>query len=304
MKLSKKITALVLILIITLPIITYSVLRWGLSKDSIAYPGKDHTHFRLKYIFQGQEEDFGSPRYQTDYIKDVCDGNLTTSPIHFHDNKTDYVHTHWSRMTGGQFLKFYGKNVVGGLDGYMGFKLDELPKITPVPIHSNSLPKPRNNDKYYIYTGVESGDKWQITKRDWNNFVNQDLETFFGVESQVRKDEERYGSKKSNLSIFGNITTQAHVGEEHKTLDEAKKHEMEIKEKEIAQVKNNSIINNSINSISSNSQQNINSNEELKLINNLLGDVVIFVQQDEPTVQQVEARFKNMIKLDKSACGG
>jgi hypothetical protein len=309
MSLTKNALITTLILVILLLLVSYSTLRWGLSKDNIAYPAKDHAHFRIKYIFQGLEEDFGSPRYQTDYTKDICSGTLTTSPLHFHDNKTDYQHTHWTKMTGGQMLKFYGLNLIGGMDQYMGFKLDELPKVTPVPIHSNSLPKPRVNDKFFVYSGVEKDGKWEVTKKDWNNFVNQDLENFFGVESQVRKDEEKYGTKKSNLNFLGAIEAKAHSGEEHATLDEAKKHEMEVKERQLAEAKNNAVNTNSNSNINANStqssMQSVEPNgEELKSINNLLGDVVIFVQQDEPTKDQVEARFKNMIKLDKSACGG
>jgi hypothetical protein len=325
----KKPLIIALIIVIMLPIIAYSTLRFGLSKDNISYPAKDHSHFRIKYIFQGQEEDFGSPRYQTDYTKDICNGTLTTSPLHFHDNKTDYQHTHWTRGTGGQFLKFYGLNLIGGLDNYLGFKLDELPKITPVPIHSNSLPKPRTTDKFFVYTGEEVDGKWQIRSRNWQDFVNQDFETFLGKESQVRKDEEKYGTKRSSFQLPLTITTQAHNGEEHATLDEATKHEMLTKERALANTKNNQVISvvssiansntssnitvsqanslNSTNSISSTNSQNSSSEvstEELKSINNFLGDIVIFVQDKEPTQEQVEARFKTMVKLEKSVCGG
>ena len=317
---------ILLIIILVLPIMAYSTIRFGLSKDNISYPNKDHSHFRIKYIYQGQEEDFGSPRYQTDYAKDVCGGTLTTSPLHFHDNKTDYQHTHWTRMTGGQFFKFYGLNMIGGLDSHMGFKLDELPKITLVPIHSVSLPKPRSIDKLWVYSGVEVDGKWSVKNRTIDEFVNQDMETFFGVESQVRKDEEKYGAKKSFLNnlnglVSNNIQLQAHDGEEHKTLDEATKHAMETKERELTSERNNQPISQVVSTNSSNinsiSSQNIlpkldnktepkpeTSLEELKSINNFLGDVVIFVQQSEPTNEQIKTRFQSMIKLEKSVCGG
>ena len=309
---------ILLIIILVLPVIAYSTIRFGLSKDNISYPNKDHSHFRIKYIYQGQEENFASPRYQVDYVKDVCGGTLTTSPLHFHDNKTDYQHNHWTKTTGGQFFKFYGLNMIGGLDGYMGFKLDELPKITPVPIHSISLPKPRAIDKFWVYSGVEVDGKWSVKNRSIDEFVNQDMETFFGVESQVRKDEEKYGTKKSFLNnlnglISNNIQAQAHNGEEHKTLDEATRHAMETKEKELTSERNNQPISATIqlnsSSISSISPQNLETKpqtslEELKSINNFLGDVVIFVQQSEPTNEQIQTRFQSMIKLEKSVCGG
>jgi hypothetical protein len=319
-----KIISSLLLVVILLPIIGYTVVRFGLSKDNISYPAKDHSHFRIKYVFNGQEEDFGSPRYQTDYTKDVCDGTLTESPLHFHDNKPDYQHTHWTRLTGGQFLKFYGINKIGGLDDTMGFKLDQLPKVTTVPIYGKHLPEPRNNDKFWAYTGVEKSNNsgiWETKQRSIDDFVNQDFETFFGVESQVRKDIEKYGTL--NLDFFRSVRATAHSGVEHSTPTEEQKHFLELAEKANTEKLNNQLItqNNSSpissslsQSQSSTTQQSSSNNtisekdpvsgEELKSINNFLGDVVIFVQPDAPTAEQVQARFATMVKLDKSVCGG
>jgi hypothetical protein len=322
----KYITIFVLVLGI-LAGLGYSTIRFGLSKENVSFPKKDHAHFRLKYVFNGQEENFDSPRYQTDYTKDICNGTLTESPLHFHDNKTDYQHMHWARQTGGQMLKFYGLNYIGGLDNYMGFKIDEFPKVIPVPIHSNSLPKPRFADKFWIYTGEEKVDKWEVQTRTFDQFINQDFETFFGKESQVRKDEEKYGVSYSDL--LSGIVAQAHNGEEHKTLDEAQKHLLEAGEKAQTELLNNLAVSSTLGSgFSSNPVKATNgeteaastsssqmssstkpefdpvTGEELKAINNFLGDVVIFVQPQEPTADQIQARFKSMVKLDKSTCGG
>lgn len=301
----------VLIAVIVIPLATYSILRWALSRENISYPAQDHSHFRIKYIFEGQEENFGSPRYQTDYTKDICNGDLTTSPLHFHDNKADYQHQHWAKMTGGQMLKFYGYNLIGGLDGYLGFKLDQFPKVTPVPIHSVSLPKPRPNSQFWIYTGIENSDgSWTTTAKSKDNFVNQDLETFFGQESQARKDIERYKVTSNPVLkiIFKPIQSQAHSGIEHKSATEEQTHLMNEREKLEATIRNNTASSN-ISSISkpTNSKEiekDPITGEELKSINNFLGDVVIFVQADEPTADQIQTRFRSMVKLDKSTCGG
>jgi hypothetical protein len=304
--------------------LTYSTIRFGLSKENVSFPKKDHSHFRIKYIFNGQEENFGSPRYQTDYTKDVCGGTLTEAPLHFHDNKNDYQHMHWARMTGGQMLKFYGFNYIGGLNGHMGFVLDKFPQITPVPVHSNSLPQPRVNDKFWVYSGVEKLDNsgnWDFKERKFEEFINQDFETFFGKESQERKDIERYGV--SYFDIFNSIQAHAHNGVKHQTLSEEQKHLVEAGEKVNTEKLNNQAINLSINSLSSAKIITDNkevklfqsesdktpeidpvTGEELKSINNFLGDVVIFVQPEAPNVEQVQARFQSMVKLDKSVCGG
>jgi hypothetical protein len=332
--------------------ISYSTLRFGLSKDNVSFPKKDHSHFRIKYIFNGQEENFGSPRYQTDYAKDICDGSLTESPLHFHDNKPDYQHMHWARMTGGQFLKFYGLNKIGGLDSLMGFKLDSLPSITQVPIYGDHLPEPRSGDQFWIYTGLQNQDNsWTTKQRTLDELTNQDFETFFGKESQERKDIEKYGV----LNILKPLQSKAHGGIEHKTATEEQKHLLELAEKANTELLNNQAVNSTQNvgapgdaatdlqtemavtaqlldvatgtattspqpsskiitenkevklfDINQTPQPEIDpiTGEELKAINNFLGDVVIFVQPDAPTDAQIQARFKNMVKLDKSSCGG
>ena len=44
--------------------------------------------------------------------------------------------------------------------------------------------------------------------------------------------------------------------------------------------------------------------EELKEINNLLGNVVIFVQSTEPTQEQIKKQFDVLEPLSPSTCGG
>lgn len=44
--------------------------------------------------------------------------------------------------------------------------------------------------------------------------------------------------------------------------------------------------------------------EELTRINNLIGNVVIFVQSEKPNDEQVKARFNNLEPLSDSTCGG
>lgn len=44
--------------------------------------------------------------------------------------------------------------------------------------------------------------------------------------------------------------------------------------------------------------------EELTLLNNVIGNVVIFVQKDAPTDAQIKDRFNHLIALPESSCGG
>jgi hypothetical protein len=301
-------------IIFTIFAILLGIAFW-LTPINFALAKQDHSHFRMQYIFRGQAEDFGSPRYQVDYVKNICSGALTESPIHFHDNKNQIVHLHWQKVTGGEVLKFYGLNRIGGLDDFMGLKIDDLAKFkfTPLPIHSKSLPKPTGDDKFWVYTG----DKNSPQKRTIEDFTSQDIETFLGKNSKVRIDQEEYQKQKSSLEILqkyitGGINVDAHTGIDHANQSDAQKHEAETKlaEQEKANIER---LNNAA-ATKITAQTNIENtssvvapvvtDEELKDINNLLGDVIIFVQPSEPTTDQVKARFEALTTLSKSVCGG
>jgi hypothetical protein len=317
--LPKKIIAIFLILVIFL-IAIYSGLRF-ITPDRFAYPKQDHFHFRLQYIYRGDAENFGTAKYQVDYLKDVCNGELTESPIHFHDNKNQIVHLHWQGITGGDVLKFYGLNKTGGFDDLMGFKMDKLfswpPKISKIPVYSRLLPKAINDDKYFVYIG----EKEKYQKKDFNDFVNKSLESFLGQDSKLRKQKEEVEAleKKTGfnfnnkVNLFEGVKVQAHEGEEHATLTEAEQHEKDVKKLKEEQVLIDKKNNFALQSTTSTSQSQVSetkkidpqkTDEELKEINNLIGNVIIFVQPNEPTNEQINERFNQLEPLGLSACGG
>lgn len=273
-----KIISFLLLIVILFPIVGYSAVRFGFSQDNISYPAKDHAHFRMQYIYRGKAENLADTKYQTLYEKGLCDANLSKEPMHLHDNKDQVLHLHWAKVTGGQILKNYGLNLIGGQDDKLGYQLYEITKfkVTPIPIFGKVLPQPESNDKLWVY----SGEKDNFKTRAIDEFKNQDMETFFGTVSQERLDQEKYGEK---ISFFEPIKVMAHgKSEEHS--------------KELA---NNSII-----SGQSASAIPVKTEEELKQINNLLGNVVIFVQSTEPTQDQVKKRFDVLEPLSPSTCGG
>ncbi len=325
-KISKKLLKIlgsVIGLILALITISVSIL-FLLTPDRIKFAKSDHYHFRLQYIYKGQSEDFGSPRYQTDYVKDVCSGAITESPIHFHDNKDQIVHVHWQDMTGGDVLKFYGVDLVGGMSGAMGLKFGELLKLPPqfiwLPIHSNSLPKASPDEQYYVYVG----DQNNYVKKDFKDFLNQSVEKFIGVDSKVRLDKEESDKWQKKISsnpsspdnLLDTIKVKAHNGEDHQTLSEAEAHEqkvkLDLKEKEGLELRNNQAIDSkSKTERTSKSQAQtvkaetaIKTEEELRQINNMIGNIVIFVQKEEPSSKQINARFNKLEPLSPSVCGG
>jgi hypothetical protein len=284
------------LLILTI-LISASIFFW--TPSNMRFPEFDHSHFRMQYIFQGQAEDFGTPRYQVEYSKDSCTGDLPEQAIHFHDNRNHFVHLHWQKVTGGQVLKFYGLNKIDYINQYMGIRIDDAlkGKFNPIPTHSNALPKPKDGDQFYVYTGNSK----EYKKRDINDFITQDLEKFFGVESSIRKTLE--DDKKSKKVNWLEPTAQAHSGVEHADQTEAQKHDQEVAEQEKLKAEVEARNNNS-KQVTQNSIPLPKTEEELKDINNLLGDVIIFVQKEEPTPEQVKSRFDAMEPLSPSTCGG
>ena len=257
------ILASISLLVILLPITAFGFLRTFISPENISYPAKDHAHLRLQYIYHGKQEDFAAAKYQTPYAKDQCNGDLTKEPIHLHDGKDQITHLHWARITGAQILKNYGLNLIGGLDNLLGYKLDKLPSAEAVPIHGKVLPLPSKEDVLYIY----SGDKKAHQARTLEDLKTKDMESFFGKESQARKDEEQYGNKTSFLE---SIKILADNGTHSDAVDGTQS----------------------------------KSEEELKELNNLIGNLIIFVQATEPTTDQIKAQFDKLEPLSPSTCGG
>src|SRR6478752_3561303 len=96
---------------------------------NIRQPLLEHYHFRLQIIVDGKPVNFASSAFQEGYSKDNCNVGLTSHPFHFHDGKNQVTHVHWEGMTGGQLLKYYGWNYIGGRDNSLGFRMDNLPKL-------------------------------------------------------------------------------------------------------------------------------------------------------------------------------
>ena len=248
----------------------YAGYVYASSPDVIRNPKLEHYHFRMQVLVDGKAEDFSSKAYQTGYAKDQCNANLPEQPIHFHDNKDQFTHIHWEGMTGGMVMKYYGWNYIGGMDGALGYKLDQPTNPQKVTTHGDYLPEIPEGAQFYIYTGDEKGYK----VRNFDEWKSQDLEQFFGVKSNSPAHEiNKNGGEQANLLDGLFPKAYAHGTEDHS---------------------------------SSGATTNGTETEEQKLtrINNLLGNVVIFVQKDKPTDAQIREKFNKLEPLTDSTCGG
>ena len=248
--------------LIVLSGLTIFVMANVLSKDNINNPKIDHLHFRMQYVYHGEKVNLADAKYQQPYEKNQCGAAITESPIHLHDDVDQIVHIHWRNITGGQVLKYYGVNKIGGLDNIMGFRFDKLknkpPEFSTVTAFKNPLPKPENDDKLFVY----SGDKGDFKKREVSDWLSQTVETFFGQKSQL--------SGATGPNLLGGIEVKAETSDTNVSSD----------------------------------SKSAPTEEELKAINNFIGNVVIFVQKEEPADDQVNERFNNLQPLPLSSCGG
>lgn len=245
--------------------ISYAGYVYAASPAVIRDPKLEHYHFRMQILVNGKAEDFSSKAYQTGYAKDQCNANLPEQPIHFHDNKDQFTHIHWEGMTGGMVMKYYGWNYIGGMSNALGYKLDNLKDPQKVTIHGNYLPAVPKDATFYVYSGDENSYK----ERNFDDWKSQDLETFFNKTSNFPAHDINKGKQTSLLDkVFPKV--YAHGTENDADGNDGTETEQEKRTR----------------------------------INNLVGSVVIFVQKDKPTDQQIKDRFNKLLLLDDSTCGG
>jgi len=234
-------------LLVSLILVGYIFLE---SPSAIRHPRFEHAHFRMQVIVNGKAENFAGSNYQTPYESNQCSDDISKEPIHFHDNRDQFVHIHWKDITGGMVLKYYGWNYIGGLSNALGYRFDTVQSL--VPTHGQILPDLPKGTKLFVYSG--SAEKFEA--RPLRAFLDQSLEQFFGTPSNVQPEQTSF------LDLF---TKKAYAHADSSTP---------------------------------------HSEEELTRINNLLGNVVIFVQPMQPTNAEVKARFAQLLPLNDSTCGG
>lgn len=225
----------------------------------IRKPTYQHYHFRAQILVDGKTVDFSKDEFQEETGPSAtCSAAVGSAPIDFHDKMDQLTHVHWNGMTGGEFLKDFGWNYIGGNDEVLGQRYDDGLKPIPVMVYGKLLPAVPENANFYVY----AGDKENYQQKNWDDFLSQDLESFFGKKSNIGHSDE----VSFNVSdwLFPKAYAHGEVVDEH-TSDK--------------------------------------SEEELTRINNLVGNVVIFAQKDEPSKEQIQERFNDLVPLHESSCG-
>lgn len=250
--------------VIVLSGVSYIGYAYTSTPSHLRSPEFEHLHLRTQIIVDGSPVDFSHAEFQEEYDKNSCSAELSGHPVDFHDNVDQMTHVHWRGITGGELLKYYGWNLIGGDDTALGKRYDQgILKPSTVEIAGNLLPEVSEEAKFYVYTGDEEG----YEQKDWNEFLENNLEEFFGKKSLLNQDNE---TSLSPLDWFSQ-KAYAHDG----GTDDEEEASVDTEDK-----------------------------ETLERINNMIGNVVIFAQENEPTQDEVTERFKNLVPLHNSVCGG
>ena len=227
-------------------------------------PEFEHYHLRTQIVVDGEPIDFSHREFQEEYDKNSCSAELTGQPIDFHDDMDQMAHVHWRGITGGEFLKFYGWNLIGGEDDSLGRRYDQgMMRMHRIDTAGDLLPEVPENANYYVFIGDENG----YEQKNWDEFLEMDLEDFLDKKSYLNTDDE------TSVNPLDWITQKAYA---HGDEDDG---HIEVSELE-------------------------NEEEKLERINNLIGNIVIFAQETEPSEEQIQDRFANLVPLSDSVCGG
>jgi hypothetical protein len=253
-----KILGIVLVLLL-IPL-AYAGYVYASTPAAIRQPELDHLHFRMQLTVDGKDVSFAEEKFQQGYAKDQCSAGLANEPFHFHDQRNQIVHVHWRDMSGGQLLKHYGWNLIGGKGNSHGYRINGPTDFQNVPIYGKVLPGVPEGANYYIYVGDENG----YQEKSFDDFKSQTFEQFFGKQSNLPRSGDGFSWVLN--SFFPKVA--AHGDEDH-------------------------------------SQPVVETGEDrLSRINNLVGNVVIYVQKDKPTDEQIKDKFNHLEPLSDSTCGG
>ncbi len=292
----------IILLIVVMAIIGFNFA----SPKSISVPQKSNDIVRIQVIINGEKVDFANSIYQDSDKSLVCNDELATKPMAFLANQNQILHLKWQDINGKIFLKNYGFENTGPFKDYLGIRIDMLPNIKPVSIFEEALPKPKKPYNLFVYTG----DKFSYEQRDENSFLLKPFDRFL---SEVDK-------KPVHESL--DLITNAQVGlEDGKDLNESTflKEVMDntepINSSQVQTPKAEFISDNPTQANQTPEQEEVIVDEEIIEITNevisisdensedeLLGNIVVFIQETEPTTKEIEDRFLNLNPYNKPKC--
>jgi hypothetical protein len=221
-----------------------------ISRPHFNSPQFTNYHLRLQLIYSGELTPFAKQTIQEINEFKVCDLSLLTKPVYQNTFNSQLFRVNWEGITGGEILKYYGLNLVGGPNDILGYRLKGFSIPQAIQTKNKINTKPAKQQKTFVYQNRQDG----YAKIDPLDFLYKDIELVL---------------KKSNIRLQREESQPAGVlGVKAFAQDE----------KPIVQ------------------QQEFES--KLSLDYDLIGNVVVFVADLEPTEDVIIDRFNNFIPLN------
>lgn len=264
--------AIVLLILALVAIVLPLAALWRNTPAAILRPRADHYHFRWLLAVEGELVDFSTGNFQMPTGGDTCSAALATEPFHFHDGVGQWVHVHWADLTGESLLKYYGWDFGGELPGLLGMRIDLLEQFQwPVVATSAAqLPQPRPTvNNLYIYIVPFGGRAERVLTNQFR--LSELADTFAGVASS--QGLPTAGAEREQLPGFLK-TVRAHTNTVNQTkslpLSAARSRDL----------------------------------PQLPAGFETPGDILMFVQPDEPSAAQIQQQLQKVVAIPDSGCSG
>ena len=284
---------------VLLTIVVIGLLAFNFASPAhITFPSKEEQLIRFQLIIDDQQIDFAQFQFQEPNSAPLCSEELASRPFGFYQNHSQILNLHWDNVTGVEIMRNYGFNNTGPFTGYLGVRLDDFPKISPVSVHGDFLTTPQDY-MYYVYTG----NQFRYSRRDPSEFLNTSIEKF------IEND-----SRNSRNSWIGGVTAQAQIstnkGEDlEKELflettesststvavpasDQSSKDKTDQKQTEVEVDNRNSTL--FERDVTIESPQTPTQVTESAQDVDVLGNIIVFIQKEEPSELEVTTRFLNL----------
>jgi hypothetical protein len=251
-----KVLVVSVIAVSTIVLAAYFIFNAVISRPHLNNPVPTFYQLRMQLVIDNNMVNFSENSFQVSSNDETCSETITKEPFYVAKNKSQLIKVRWEGLTGGEIIKYFGLNYIGGFDDILGFRFDAFPAVSKINTHGKNLNIPKKEDNMYIY----KGNRLDYTKVTTQDFLYKDLELIL-KKSKIR---QKHDENKVNR-WFDNIFVSAEG--------------------------NNEI-----------SLQPQYTDGQLNEINDLIGNIVVFIQDQEPTSDQVADRFANLEPLDANAC--
>lgn len=252
------------VVLIVMPVLVFIARVYSTTPANLRRPQTANHYFRLQVVVEGETVDFGQSPYQDPGLQTQCGDSLAQRPLYASSGLDQIIHVRWAGIRGGDVLKYYGINNLGSQDGFLGYRLDESVRPQKIDILGNFLPLPEEDSEYWVYTNDPAG-VILYRNRTIDDFNLLDLETFLDKKSTLTQSREDEAEKDRWFDPVITAFAQDEIAE-----DPAESTSEEDEEEELPQ--------------------------------DFLGDIVIFVQEDQPEIEEIIDRFENVVELPNIRC--